>query len=230
MATGAYDSNGIWKYGEDDNISLFSTTLNKLADSTSSALTSDRARLATLEGGSLAGLIPVVPTTITAVTGTAAVNTLGVVSFTGVTAINLDGCFTALYKNYRVVVNTGVSTSTDTALRFRTSGVTQTPTYYRTAVRGAVNGAVNGQGSTTDNLLYLVACTNTNSGANSIMLDVLAPAATVATNILFEGYGSQLYFFTGAGLVDNSLSYDGFSFYPLTGTMTGTIQVFGYND
>ena len=49
MATGYYDANGIWQYGEDDNIALFSGLLNLGMDSTSDAFTADRARIAFLE-------------------------------------------------------------------------------------------------------------------------------------------------------------------------------------
>lgn len=49
MATGYYDANGIWQYGEDDNIALFSDLLNLGQDSTSDQFTNDRARIAFLE-------------------------------------------------------------------------------------------------------------------------------------------------------------------------------------
>ena len=51
MATGSPDTNGIWKYGEDDNIALVSDLLNLGTTSTSTAFTADRARLATVEAG-----------------------------------------------------------------------------------------------------------------------------------------------------------------------------------
>lgn len=49
MATGLLDANGIWNYGEDDNIALFSDLLNLGTESTSDAFTADRARLSTIE-------------------------------------------------------------------------------------------------------------------------------------------------------------------------------------
>lgn len=39
MATGALDANGIWQYGEDDAYATHSQLLNKLAESTSTAMT-----------------------------------------------------------------------------------------------------------------------------------------------------------------------------------------------
>jgi hypothetical protein len=49
MATGALDTNGVWNYGEDDSIALFSDLLNLGMESTSAAFTTDRARLSTIE-------------------------------------------------------------------------------------------------------------------------------------------------------------------------------------
>lgn len=46
---GGLDSNGIYVYAEDDDLSPFSTLLNKLADSTSDEFTNDRERLDDIE-------------------------------------------------------------------------------------------------------------------------------------------------------------------------------------
>lgn len=49
MATGYYDANGIWQYGESDPIALFSDLLNLGQASNSAAVSSDRARISFLE-------------------------------------------------------------------------------------------------------------------------------------------------------------------------------------
>jgi hypothetical protein len=49
MATGSLDTNGVWNYGEDDSIALFSDLLNLGTTSISDAFTVDRARLSTIE-------------------------------------------------------------------------------------------------------------------------------------------------------------------------------------
>lgn len=51
MATGAFDGNGVWIYGEDDDVSPFSTYSNLGQNSVSIQFTADRARLASLETG-----------------------------------------------------------------------------------------------------------------------------------------------------------------------------------
>jgi len=49
MATGYYDANGIWRYGEGDSIALFSDLLNLGQASNSAAVSSDRSRISFLE-------------------------------------------------------------------------------------------------------------------------------------------------------------------------------------
>lgn len=59
MSGGALDAQGIWQYGEDDPASPFSNLLNLLAESTSTELANDRARLSALEAeGSKASWSP----------------------------------------------------------------------------------------------------------------------------------------------------------------------------
>jgi len=60
MPTGAgqYDENGVWQYGEDDLVSLFSDFLNVGQGSVSDAITAIKGRLATLETDSVATVTP----------------------------------------------------------------------------------------------------------------------------------------------------------------------------
>lgn len=63
MAAGALDSQGVWQYGEDDAVSPFSTFMNLLAASASSALASKA-------GGMLAGGYAQITATVGAATTT----------------------------------------------------------------------------------------------------------------------------------------------------------------
>lgn len=49
MAAGANDSNGVYLYGEDDTIGLFSAFLNKLGNSISAVVTTLKSRIAAVE-------------------------------------------------------------------------------------------------------------------------------------------------------------------------------------
>jgi hypothetical protein len=45
----------------------------------------------------------------------------------------------------------------------------------------------------------------------------------------YTSVGTGRYTTLYAGIVDNALSYDGITFYPSTGTVTGTISIYGVN-
>ena len=239
MATGSYDANGIWNYGEDDNIALFSDTLNKLADSTSDAFTSDRSRLSTLEAGSLSGLIPVKPATVTVATGTASVNTLGVVTFTGATAISLNNVFSLEYTHYKVMLRLDNSSAGNTAcLRMRTAGTDDSSANYnRAGYYINVGGSLTGWTAASQTLLSVVNMDVFTSGTMFAFaeLTIANPKMTTRTIVNSTALGRDsigAWQNTTSNAVNNAAtSYDGFTFFPNgAGTFGGTIQVFGYND
>lgn len=237
MATGAYDANGIWQYGEDDNIALFSDTLNLLAESTSDGFTDDRARISTLEAGNLAGIIPVIPSSVTAVTGTAAVSDNGAVTFTGCSKIILNGVFTSSYRHYRLVFNITSNTTVGNMSTRLAVGGTEDSTatnYYQQVIRigsnSAISYAVNAPGSGwTPGYLML------NATYGETVMDIINPAITQQTamnlqaNYNFnDGSGNRASWVGGGSHIQNT-AYDGISFIT-SGVFTGTVQVFGYND
>jgi len=234
MATGSYDANGIWNYGEDDNIALFSDTLNLLAESTSDGFTDDRSRISTLEAGSLSGLIPVVPDSVVVATGTAAVSTNGAVTFTGATSLSLNGVFTSEYKNYRVVIATSsVSAAYSVNIRLRSAGTDYSGAEYNrmmTTTNSA--GATASAAAASGTFLTLGNVSNaTNTGAG--FFDITDPQTTVrkTVNSIFSGYsGSNPASFYGGGYINSTSSYDGLTYFISSGNISGSIQCFGYND
>lgn len=232
MATGSYDANGIWQYGEDDNIALFADTLNKLADSTSDAFTADRGRISTLEAGSLAGMIPVKPTSVQVASGSGSFNSLGTVTFTGATQISLNGVFTPTYRNYHIVIQASCAASgNSTYFRTRSGGVDSGGAAdYLNSAQSVTFAGVTGVVSGSSNALFIAP--STSGQPSSIALTVTNPRQPVPTQVLFQsyGYGSTWMAYQGAGMHTLSGSYDGFTFYTSGSTLTGTVTVYGYNN
>jgi hypothetical protein len=234
MATGAYDANGIWNYGEDDNIALFSDTLNMLAESTSDAFTDDRARLSTLEAGSLAGIIPLAPTSVVVATGTAAANALGTVTFTGATSLSLNDVFTSIYRNYFIAVDYVSSTNLELRLRLRTTSDDSTSTSYQdhSILWGSDGGSLNYANNATAGYSRLTLATGSyKAHFNTIIAD---PNNSVQTNYSgrFAYRSNSGVHFDGVfgGNTTTTTQYTGFTIYPSTGNVTGTVTVYGYND
>jgi len=231
MAVGSYDANGIWQYGESDNISPFATTLNKLAASTSSGFTADRARIATLESGSLAALIPVAPTSVNNSGGSVAVNSIGRVSFTGVNSVSLNGVFTATYNHYKILITDFYGTADVYGqIRFRSAGTDNTSALYYTGMIGYANTTQfnNFASNETFTKFVVIGAHGTHSAAE---LTITNPSSSKVKNITGTSrgnYGGNSTWVVG-GAYDATTIFDGLTLYPSGGTITGHIQVFGWN-
>lgn len=231
MATGSYDANGIWNYGEDDNIALFSDTLNKLAESTSDAFTDDRSRISTLEAGSLSGLIPVAPTSVTISGGSSTANSIGRVTFTGVNTVSLNGVFTATYNHYKIIITDFYGTADVYGqIRLRSAGTDNTSALYYTGMVGYANTTQfnNFASNETFTKFVVIGAHGTHSAAE---LTITNPSTAKVKNITGTSrgnYGGNSTWVVG-GAYDASTTFDGFTLYPSGGTITGHVQVFGWN-
>lgn len=232
MATGSLDANGIWIYGEDDSEATFSGLLNKLGDSTSDAVGTINTDITALEGRALSGLVPINPVSVVVASGSATVTTLGQVTFTGASAVSLNGVFTSAYKNYRVLYHAAPTGGTPlTSLRFRTAGTDYSGATHNSSgvnVTGASVAAVNNTNATNWNI-----CLGTAGTSNNVSLDFFNPAATGQTNIHYASYGlngGSNNSLQVAGIITATNAFDGFTLTASSNSITGTISVYGYND
>ena len=185
------------------------------------------------------GLKNVVPTSISVGSGSATVNANGLVSFSGATSISLNGVFTSTYNNYRLmyVGSVGASANGELRARYRSAGSDYSASqYYQAANIVSINGATN---TFCGNALSYAAFSETAttslgsdyySGSMDIRSPQLAKFTTLqAQDFAFRpGTGESMYNITNQ--LANSSQYDGITMYLTTGTMTGTIQVFGYSN
>jgi hypothetical protein len=185
-----------------------------------------------------AGLVPVVPTSITVGSGTSTTGTSGLVTFSGVSSLSLNGCFNSNYRNYRLVgsINSSASNA-DLRFRLRTAGtdLSATSSYegswgqfeYSNANRGQYNST----GTTTS---WTIGFVNSGGQGNfTVSADIWNPNTGDFKSMHSTAYGSN----SSAGgsamynLIHRSFnqgSHDGFSIIPSAGNITGTIQVYGY--
>lgn len=230
MATGAPGTNGVWQYGEDDSEATFSALLNKAAYTTDTQIGADRTRLTALEARKLSGLVPIIPTGVTASSGSASYNsTTGLVTFTAATGINLAGIFTSAYKNYRLILNHANSGGSDIGGWFTNAGTSITTGWYGagfytqyTGATGSANIRSNGNGG-------WVSYASSLDQASVAILDAVVDSSNkpiYQMNTYIRANGARYI----GGYNTDGVS-DGFRVSPLTGavTMTGTMKVYGYN-
>jgi hypothetical protein len=172
------------------------------------------------------GFSAAAPTTI-ANSGGSASTTANVTTFTAVNSISLNGVFSATYQNYKVLVSYVMSVQDNVGLRLRAAGSDNSTasSYLTQTVRGSSTTA--SAFTLTDNIAaqgFLSGDTIT----AGISCEVFDPFLASPTVWLSTGRSRDDY----AGLFtvrhNQSTSYDGFSIIPATGTITGTVAVYGY--
>jgi hypothetical protein len=180
------------------------------------------------------GLVPVAPSSAVIATGSGSTNSLGVVSFTGATAVSLNGVFgTDTFLSYRVIIRivTATALSARLDMRLRVGGVDNTTSnaYAHAGIQNIFGTASGGVGSGGISYHYLG---NLLTEGNSATIDIHNPATTNRTTYqgYWFGWNGNIQTLINGGLHNQNVIYDGLSIIPTSGTITGQIQVFGYND
>jgi hypothetical protein len=153
-------------------------------------------------------------------------------SFSAVSSVSLNGCFSATYNRYRVIIS-GVGSATTAAelrIRYRASSTDNTAAEYDFA--GQQNS--NSGGAHVFGLLAtsgLIGHQANNSFAQS--LDLVDPFLASQTShlSLSTAWGDT----TAVCMYMNgkhrpTTSYDGFTLFPASGTITGNLRVYGYQN
>jgi hypothetical protein len=150
-------------------------------------------------------------------------------SFTASSAVNVDSVFNGTYKNYRIVTRYTMSANDTMALRYRASGTTDSSANYY--VNGAVmtGGGVGNAATASQTKLTI------NGGGMSsagLIVDVYGPnlggyiqMTSQAASLTSGAYASA---YAVGGFLDKSYTADGFALVPNSGTITGTVEVYGY--
>jgi len=159
-------------------------------------------------------------------------------AFSAVSSVSIDSCFTSSFDSYRVTLsNLTASSAGITELKFRLrvggSDASGASDYALNYWRLYSTGTAANSGSTgTDFFSIGYASTG---GKNSYTMDFIDPALAVPTGHAFQGsaYQSDIAAYInimGAGTHKLSTAYDGFTFFTGTGTLTGTLRVYGYKN
>ena len=161
---------------------------------------------------------------------------LNTTSFSGVSSQSVNDVFSATYENYRIVITADSSlASTDAQFRLRVSGSDNTSANYvydrgQATQSAAFFGVTSGTGAAatlwnwgahsglyssvgTIDLFRPFASDNTGGFAHSYYVDALSNHAAV-----FSGFLSTV-----------TTSYTGFTIFPGSGTFSGTVRTYGYN-
>jgi hypothetical protein len=180
------------------------------------------------------GLVKIVPSSVAVGSGTGSVDSLGTVTFSGVSSISLNNAFSATYKNYRIILSFNTSTAVvGTRFRLRASGTDNTSSnYYIAAISkdSSVSTINNENADPTTSYRIGTAANN----FSSMSLEIHNPFASDYTSMHnITGALSntnESHWFTGGGGFSGTTSFDGITFFLDSGTLTGTISIYGYTN
>jgi len=155
-------------------------------------------------------------------------------NFTAQSSVSLNNVFSATYDHYKIVCsNTGSGGIVALNIKMRTSGTDSTALYY-----GGANGANSESNYTIFNQLNAVSALRfgvaKSEEASTVEMRISNPfnssARTQFANsyTFSDGTNGRAYYSGGSMVV--STSFDGFTLIPESGTITGTVSVYGYNE
>ena len=149
-------------------------------------------------------------------------------------SLNVNSCFSASYKNYQIIMNmTSATTSDYIYLKLRASGTDSSTAYYGWLQRNFSSSGT--QPTQTSNISNGTSGFEISGGMKSgrAISDILSPFEAVETGYfglanMWDSSNSRTISQTWQGMHTAATSYDGFSLLPNSGTMTGTVYIYGY--
>jgi hypothetical protein len=158
---------------------------------------------------------------------------LNTTSFSGVASHSLAaGTFNATYTNYRILITSlfGSAGGINVNLRLRKSGVdnSDSNSYRRTGFTSVAGALTNS--TSTDNVFYMTSLNGSSSAPAMIDTILYSPFVNNQTQINRVTYRSDDEAMNlGVGRHTTADTFDSASFITNSGTMTGTISVYGFN-
>lgn len=171
------------------------------------------------------GLVAIAPTTVA---GSGVTVSNATVTFSGSNPVNINGVFSSTYRNYKVLINISTSSQVLLNYRLRVSGADNNTGNYSQQRMVADNTTIAGArttGQTTGIIGQLVL-----SDFSFFECNFFQPFETTKTGLVVTGTSN-----VGGSYITNvgaqfgaATSFDGFSIFPVSGTITGTLSVYGF--
>ena len=173
-------------------------------------------------------------TGVTAITG-AGLDLITTQSFSAVSSVSVNNCFSATYTNYKVVlISDGTATGSgvpSVSFRLRVDNADDTTTnYYNNFTYTTSAGGPTRAFNSAVNASVLGWVFDLNSG---VSMDIYGPQVADFTSwaSVCSGWGSaDNLTAAGGGFHGRTVSYTGFTFFPASGTITGSLRVYGYRN
>lgn len=174
----------------------------------------------------IAGLKLIVPTSVAG--SGVSVSASGKVTFTAATTININGCFSATYDNYLIVVRHKMAASPADGLnyRLRAAGTDATGANYTAQRLLAASTTVAGARFSSSTSGAVGFSTSYENGDHLYLYGPFLAQPTASRNVSASGTdNASIYDYAGTHSL--STSYDGITIFPLASTVTGALTIYG---
>ena len=179
-----------------------------------------------------------VPTVKPAVASASGLTLISATSFSAVSTLSVNSCFTATYDAYRILISfTSGATGSgkDLNMRLRLSGTDSTTSYYEAMFATRSSNASLVAVATDNGATWSLVNYEGNNQPYTVAFDIQNPALAVKTKVQGQSSGDSIavsnltanYFSLHHGA---ATAYDGFTIYPSSSTITGTVRIFGYQN
>jgi hypothetical protein len=152
-------------------------------------------------------------------------------SISNTTSVN--NCFSATYQNYKIVLNSYVGPAADTVrFRLRVGGADNSAANYSAlGITCNLNTGTLSASTQKNATFWSISQSNDMANGLSTSWDLLNPFEAKNTNYtpLTFFYGDLTESFLASGIHVSATSFDGFTIFPNSGTLTGTYKVYGYS-
>ena len=172
-----------------------------------------------LPGATAPGMDLITPTSVA---GSGVTLSGGQVSFTAAATISVNGCFTASYESYQIVLRITGSAGANAYMRLRASGVDAATNYVSTLINLEA-----GYSTSTGTTFFMHGTWRTLVATQTLNLsgpNLAAPTAFASIGLDANTVSAGS---IGVGRQTDSTQFDGFTLYANTGNATGTLRVYG---
>jgi len=155
---------------------------------------------------------------------------LNTTNFTAQSSVSVDDVFSSNYDNYKIIVNAQTNGgSAQVRMRLRVSGTDASGTNYNGSQTYMIYSSttVNGGASSANSSFFLADFANGIKGISEISLGL--PNIAERTTYLHNGFHPP-YWFNGGAEQNLSVAYTGFTIFPASLTITGSIYTYGVNN
>ena len=175
------------------------------------------------------GLVKIIPGSISNTSGTSSVSSSGLVTYTNVGTISLDNVFSSTYDNYRIVINGGLhSTTSNLLLRYRYGSTDDSQNVYYLQYSHVRQDGTSEPSAFNPSSSFII-------GVGGSGVDTLFIVERHSAKITGYGFGQSSNGTFGhrtfSGKHNNmNQTYHGFTLQASTGTMSGTVKIYGYKN